>query len=202
MSGGNGEQLVVLCDVDQVVADMFPEWFRRHNNTWDTDISVDDMTDWDATELVEEDLRDQFFEVLTDSTLYQCVKPVDNAGWGVRELRRIGYKVVFVTASNDILAGQKMRWLKKHGFLLKGYPPGREFSDVYIGADKSLLHGHVMIDDAPHNLMTSRAGTRILFDAPWNRSASVREDGRRLGWYRAHGWKAVVDIITREQHAQ
>lgn len=140
---------VVLCDVDEVVAALLPEWVRRYNDAYDDELQLAAITDWSLQRFVKPECGDKIYDFLNAPDLYEDVDPVPGALYGVNELRRRGYRVVFVTSATKGHAGQKLQWLQDQGFL----PAGRQTDpDYWEGSEKWMLRGDLIIDDRPHTL--------------------------------------------------
>ena len=176
---------IVLVDVDGVVADLHTEWCRRISNTHHLAFTPEMVTSWDMERLVPEHVGERVFDHLWEDDLYDHVQPIPGARQGTERLRELGYRVVYLTSSNDVTAGQKMRWLKRHDFLVQ--PEPHEYADVITAHDKSLVPGFALIDDGAHNLSHAPVRRRLLFDQPHNRSVS--------GYERVSSWAEVTETL-------
>lgn len=172
----------ILCDVDEVVADLHTEWLRRYNAKYDDNLTPADITDWDISKIVKPECGRKVFNFLRMPNLYRHVQPVEGAKEGVAQLRAEGYRVVFVTSCVIGSMDQKVRWLLGHGFVRSPHSP----RDLVITRDKALVRGDVLIDDGPHNV-AAFPGHAILVDRPYNRST-------RAG-FRAEGWTEIVKLV-------
>lgn len=152
---------IVLLDVDQVVADLHTEWLRRYNMDWDDDLKSEDIVAWDVANFVKPECGKRIYSYLRDADLYDNVKPMPGAEVAVAILKSAGFRVVFVTAANDVAAGAKMRWLVKHRL-------ASSYDEIVVATDKSLIHGDFFVDDYYENLRTSRVPVRLLLSAPYN----------------------------------
>lgn len=158
--------LIVFVDVDGVVADLGTEWVRRYNADYDDTLDYHNgITGWDMSAAVKPECGKKIFDYLHAADLYDGVQPIEHALAGVQSLRALGYRVVFATSTNVHQAGNKLRWLARHGFLELKY--GTISPDYVELHDKHLLRGFALIDDGPHNLAGFKGG-RILFHAGHN----------------------------------
>lgn len=173
----------ILCDVDEVIADLLGEWVRCYNEAYDDDLSLDSLTSWDMSEHVKTECGKDIYAFLADKWIYTRVSPIYGAMQGVRELRRLG-RVVFVTSSNPATMHGKVRWLEHYGFL----SDDPRHSDLIIAHDKSLIRGDVLIDDGPHNVKAF-PGDTILVDRPYNRDLTHP--------YRATSWEEIVELTAK-----
>lgn len=81
--------------------------------------------------------------------LYEDVPVIPGALEGVRAAREMGYRVFFATTTTENHAGAKSKWLVRHGFLPKQLVQ-TDYAEI---GDKTLLHGHVIIDDKPSTVI-------------------------------------------------
>lgn len=156
--------MIVCVDVDGPCADLLPAWLRLHEEMTGEYIHPADVDSWDLSKIA---MRGNIYDVLHRDDLYDWVEPVDGAVQAIEAMRQKGHDVLFVTSSNEVTAGQKNRWLVKHGFT--EYRSGGHLPDVIHCSRKSLIRGDMLIDDGVHNLR-GFGGQRILWDAPYNRS--------------------------------
>lgn len=174
--------LVILVDVDGVVADLCSEWLAMYNKDYDDSVTPHDITRWATHEFVKPECGDKIYNYLWLDELYDNVKPIAGSQEGVAQLRAMGHRVVFLTSG---IQPAKIRWLHRHGFLTAEM--WQQEKDVIIAHDKSLIRGDVLIDDGPHNFEGFN-GIRILFNQPWNQGARIP---------RVRGWRGVVKWFGR-----
>ena len=74
------------------------------------------------------------------------------------------------------------------------YFPFIGWDHVIVAADKAMIRGDIMIDDAPHNLIDGDYD-KILFTAQHNKNF-IESD---YGMFRADDWQQVYDIIRNLQ---
>lgn len=164
---------VIGVDVDGVCADLMPEWLRRYNRDFGDSLMPHDITEWNITRFVKPAAREKIFDYLHDADLYDQVEPIAGALEGVQQIRSDGSRVVFITSAVTGHAGQKLLWLRRHGFLSCRNPyPCR---DYFEGTDKALLNVHALIDDRLSTVKefwdTNR--TAFLFPSPATRNYRV-----------------------------
>jgi 5'(3')-deoxyribonucleotidase len=183
---------IVLCDLDGVVIDLMPGWLARYNRDFNDTLEVSQITDWDMKKFVKPEASQAIYNYLHSHELYDDAPPIPGALEGIAELRRLGYRVVFATASNMHMAGRKLRWLSEHGVLQLQY--GTTHPDYVELCDKSLLAGNgvAIIDDYSKNLRGFTKGEmQILFPAHHN----VRE-ARQTGIWYPDSWRGVVELLA------
>lgn len=149
---------VILCDVDDVVADLLGEWIRRYNHDWGDALTRDDFTDWDCTKFVKPECGARFYRYIDQADIYREVKPIEYAQAAIETLRSNGHRVVFVTAG---VHPGKYDWLRNYGFVDRP-------QDYVIAADKSLVTGAALIDDRLETAKHYTLGRAILFGRPHN----------------------------------
>jgi 5'(3')-deoxyribonucleotidase len=182
--------MVILCDVDGVVADLHAEWLQRYNERWGDNLKTEDVKGWGFHDYVKPECGKKVYDILHEEGLYLDVPDVVGAVEGVKALRKAGHRVVFVSSCVDGSVDQKVDWLRRHGLLDSKYVAGPDF---VAANDKALLKGDVLIDDAAHNLEGTEAYP-ILFDAHHNQEAN--------GYIRVESWDEIVRLIEEASKLQ
>ena len=190
---------VAVVDVDDVVADLVPEWVKLtyemlsiHYGIRATAPSLNDPNwdTWDLVNLIPREHHEALWHTLDHPALYDRVPLVPNALDGVRCLRDHGYRVVFATHATVGHAGRKLRYLQEHGFLAKHKYADMDYAEI---RDKSLVHATIRIDDKPANL-THTSGTRVLFLRHFRRD--LPRDGQDCGAdVVALGWEHIINLL-------
>jgi 5'-nucleotidase len=184
--------VLIACDVDEVVVDMYPAWLRKYNRDYQDTLTPADLTTFHLHEVVKKDCGHDIYGYLEDPDLYDTVEAIHGAVDGVAALRAQGHQVVFVSACTFNMVDQKVRCLQRLGFCA-GDGKGALPRDFIAMRDKSRVHADVLIDDAPHNLdawwRVHRRPT-IVFTQPHNRTFNAP-------WARrAHDWQAILGHIS------
>lgn len=172
--------MIIICDVDGVVADLHSEWLKRYNQRSGDRLTVNGLTTWHISEFVLPDWKQKIFDILREPDVYDNVFPINGALPAVQHLQS-KHRVVFTTSCVKGMADQKWEWLERNGFLPRRY----SHKDLVITADKSLILGDLIIDDSYQHCMDFE-GEAIVFDQPWNR--------KDIGLSRANGW---MDCVTQ-----
>lgn len=171
--------MIILCDIDGVIANLHLEWYRIHNENCkvcDRPLDVSDVTRWNTHEFVA--CGKDIYQYLWDDRLYDAVKPIAGTHMAIGMLRNRGHKVIFVTSG---LQPAKIAWLVNNGFIEQ--TNWRSSPDWIIANDKSVFQADLMIDDYYGNLDKFKGHT-LLFDAPWNRD--VTNHTRVRNWYETY----------------
>jgi uncharacterized HAD superfamily protein len=123
-----------------------------------------------------------------DKEIFWRGEVYDNALWGVSELYRSGFEIVFITARgyHGLVDQCKMAteyWLNSHGF---------PYHELIIDSDKTKYDLDILIDDAPeHFFLRSQAGLdTLIYDQSWNRD--LHDSPRAIGWIE------VVDFVKEK----
>ncbi len=180
-------QFTLACDVDQVVADLYPEWLRRYNLEYGDSLQPSDIKGWGIDTFVKPECGKSIFKYLQDKTLYDNVKPISGALECIQLLRENDIRVAFVTSSNSYMAGRKLHWLADHKFLTLFQ--GHSSYDFVECMDKSLIRADALIDDYWGNL-EKFVGEKILMNEHHNQEMLLRD-----GYYRAFGWPDAASHI-------
>ena len=150
----------ILIDYDDVLFPLIPNWVEALNNKHGTNVSPDDITDWNIAQFFPNLTHKQVFEPLGRSEFQHSRKPYPNSVEAVSNLIANGHEVKIVTATHYNNVKSKAECLLKHF-------PFLSWDDVIITSNKQSIKGDVLIDDAPHNLEGGDC-FKILVDAPHN----------------------------------
>lgn|SRR5512135_993687 len=136
--------MIVACDVDGVVADLFHSWLGHYNRDYNDTLTPEQITDWDVSKFVKPECGKKIYDYLHHGDLYDEVPPIEGALEGLERIREIGHRVVFVTTCVKQMTDPKWNWLERHGFLPKGK---HNQDDLIVAADKLLVDAQLLIDD-------------------------------------------------------
>lgn len=155
-----GSKLILL-DMDEVVVDLMPTVIQYYNAMYSSDITLEDITEWNLPEDMKAIFRIPDF--------FKNLPAVRNARRGMAQLIRNGYELRIVTDCMDNMSiqEQKLYWLRK----LKEQD-GLDIKATFT-SDKSTVQGNVLVDDAIHHLKnfkkTNINGLPICMEKPWNK---------------------------------
>lgn len=179
------KKLTILVDMDDTIENLCEVWVNYLNELYHTDVSLNDVKEWDMTKAFPTLSHSEIYAPLSDECLWKRVTPLPGAIENIKRLIDDGHKVVICTTAHPDTVG-----IKLNNVLFK-YFPYLTYDDVIITSKKQLIRGDVLVDDAPHNL---EGGDyfKILFTAPHNQSYNARENGM----FRAYDWKDVYHTIA------
>jgi 5'(3')-deoxyribonucleotidase len=163
--------------MDEVMADTLAEHLRRYNQTFDEEITADDLAGkgiWEVTPL---DHQQQLRAFLDAEDFFEVLEVLPGAQ---EVLRRLSCRFeVFIATQAMVVPnslGPKYRWLQRHFPFI---PPTHY---VFCG-DKRILRADYLIDDLPRNLQIF-SGEGLLFTAPHNLHVT--------GFKRVDNWAEVA----------
>lgn len=174
--------MIIAVDIDGTVADLAPSWYEIYNQDFDDDLTNEKVLSWD-THLYCKGGK-VIYQYLKDPSLYARVKPIEGALAGIRGLRLMGHRIIFVTSTVPEQAGRKYAWLLEHEFLRAKDGPLSDFVEAH---DKSLIRADLLIDDGVHNL-ESFIGYKVLYGQPHNATCKC--------FNRAEDWREVVRLVS------
>jgi 5'-nucleotidase len=170
---------IIATDIDDVCFDHISLWLERYNFSFEDNLLESDITDWDISLFVKPEAKHKIYDFLTPS-IYNNQAVVLGSLWGVRELRKNGYRVIFVTSNLFSMGGVKFNWLNENGF-------GVDKKDYIECGDKSLIDCNFLLDDN-YATCLSMDGRGVLYSKAWN----LKNDYE----YRVNGW---FDFIHKLQ---
>ena len=174
----------LVCDIDDTLLDLVTEWLRRFNRDFQDNIKKSNITGWDLGSFISNpNNRKYLYEYIEDPSIYDNIKPIKNALWGINKLRMFGYRIIFVTSATKGHFQRKLQWLQDYNFI-------DNRKNYFEAVDKSVFIGEYIIDDKFDNVVNFN-GKGILYSQPWN----LKENWNR----RCNNWKSVIDLISSEQ---
>jgi 5'-nucleotidase len=176
--------MIILVDMDGVLADLEAEFFARFQQTHGIDLSTkrtEFYMEHDWPEHVEE-----IHEIMSTPGLFYSLSLIVG-GLNALEWMARSHDVFICTApllENPTCVQDKVRWVEKY--------LGPEWTRrMIITKDKTLVHGDILIDDKI-NIQGVRIPTwhHVLFHAPYN--LDKEHAGERL-----HAWHQIEQLLER-----
>lgn len=168
---------IAIVDVDDTVLPLVEEVLRWYNLDTDEGILKSDIKDWNIGSFVKD--GNKLCGYFGNPNLYNNIKPVYMALWGITNLRKMGFRVVFATSCAKGSEGRKFKWLNDNKFNVKE-------EDYVELKDKSLLNGDLIIDDNYKNVMNFK-GFGILVSQDWNEKYEYP--------FRSHSWVETIKMV-------
>ena len=178
--------MTILVDCDDVLEQLVAAWVEYNNLHFGTDVSVDDVTDWDLSIAFPTLTEEQLFQAERDDALWYNVQPMPGASEALQKLIAEGHEIFLVTATRYETVKSKME-----NVVFK-YFPFIDWDHVIITTRKQMIKGDVLIDDGPHNMQGGEY-EKILFDARHNRNF----DESSVGAVRVHNWEEAYEQVLR-----
>jgi 5'(3')-deoxyribonucleotidase len=163
--------------MDEVMADTLAEYLRRYNQTFDEDVTPEDLAGIDLWKSAPVDRQQQLRAFLDAEDFFEVLDVMPGAQQVLKQLSA-HFEIYIATQAMVIpnSLGPKYRWLQRHFSFI---PPAHY---VFCG-DKSVLRADYLIDDQPRNLL-SFEGQGLLYTAPHNLAVT--------GFTRVNNWEEVA----------
>jgi 5'(3')-deoxyribonucleotidase len=185
------ERLIVGVDVDEVCAHLIPEWMRRYNLAYGDTVCPEDVKYWHMPDNVKPECGDAIYDFMREPDLYDNIVPIMGARAAVKEIRRMGHRVVFVTSCITGTADAKIRWLERWGFLQQNV---RTHKDFIAASDKALVNVDVLFDDNA-DTVANFPRHAVIVTQPHNR------DARLPGRLRISALSEAPEVIRKKLYA-
>lgn len=140
----------ILVDLDETVVNLLDPWLERYNNTYDDDLTRDEITSWDAHTFTKPECGTKFYNLIETPGFFRHLKPYPGAVEALHTLSA-RHDVYIATAGpgGDTGAQDKINWC--------GDYLGIDRRKVFIGHHKEMVKADVFIDDSPRNIKKYRA---------------------------------------------
>jgi 5'(3')-deoxyribonucleotidase len=163
--------------MDEVMADTLAEFLHRYNQTYDEDVTPEDVAGKGLWELAPPDRQQQIRDFLDAEDFFENLAVMPGSQEALRRLSA-RYEIFIATQAMSIpnSFGSKYRWLQRHF-------PFIPYAHYVFCGDKSILRAEYLIDDLPKNLLRFE-GQGLLYTAPHNLTAS--------GFTRVDNWEEVT----------
>ncbi|MFK8162596.1 MAG: 5'(3')-deoxyribonucleotidase [Lewinella sp.] len=174
----------IIIDMDEVMADNFPSFYRAAEERFGIVVGPEDHLGkkvYDLPGLAE--VRN----VLYEKGHFRHLPVIENAVEVIRELYE-HYEVYIVTTATEFRYSflDKYEWLEEHF-------PFIHHSRIVFCGDKSIVHGDFMIDDKAKNLSTF-TGVGLLFTSNPNLGEQR--------YHRVNNWLEVRDYFRQEREGR
>jgi len=191
---------VIVCDIDDVLFPFVEGMAEYHNVLKGTTLSAKDFISYDFSQVWGGTQAEA--DNIVDAFLHQDnleLKPVIGAQQALEELSHT-FKIVLVTARNDVFSRKTAIWLKAHfndlfeDIIFAGNPyDGRGYR--HKGDICKELGAVLIIDDHPKNILSAieQGVDGILFgEHAWTKEAHLENVKK------CKDWEAVVEYLVYE----
>jgi 5'-nucleotidase len=171
----------ICVDMDEVMADTLAEHLRRYNQTFDEEVTVDDLAGKGLWEIAPIDRQAQLRAFLDAEDFFEDLELMPGAQDILKQLS-LRFEIYIATQAMTVpnSLGPKYRWLQRH---FPFVPPTHY---VFCG-NKSILRADYLIDDLPRNLQRFE-GKGLLYTAPHNLTMT--------GYTRVNDWQEVAEFFA------
>jgi 5'(3')-deoxyribonucleotidase len=171
----------ICVDMDEVIADTLAEHLRRYNQTFDEDVTPEDLAGKGLWEIAPVDRQAQLRAFLDAEDFFENLDLMPGAQEVLKGLSS-RFEIFIATQAMVVpnSLGPKYRWLQRHFAFI---PPTHY---VFCGT-KSILRADFLIDDQPRNLQRFE-GKGLLYSAPHNLTV--------MGFTRVDNWQQVDEFFT------
>lgn len=170
---------IIAVDVGGVVLDLHKIWLQKYNKEYNDTLSEENILRWETHEFVKTDCGLKIYDYIKDPSIYKIVPPIKSSIEGIKFLKLLAYRIIYVTHSYLETSGAKYNRLLELGFL--------DRQDDYIECkDKSLIKSSYLIDDNAENIK-SFSGIGIIFTKPWNKNDNFP--------FRVDNWHGIIELF-------
>lgn len=171
----------ICVDMDEVMADTLAEHLRRYNQTFDEEVTTEDLAGKGLWEVAPIDRQAQLRAFLDAEDFFENLELMPGAQQVLKALSS-RFEIFIATQAMAVpnSLGPKYRWLQRHFAFI---PPTHY---VFCGT-KSILRAEFLIDDQPRNLQRFE-GHGLLYSAPHNLAVQ--------GFTRVDNWQQVADFFA------
>lgn len=174
-------------DIDGVTADFQGGWAKAYEVWYGKQIDPEALKSWDAC-FDETHFKDEadFWAWTDEANIWRNLDPIPGALGAIRELRKDGHDVVFITHRHENARMATQDWIRRHVVPMP---------ELHFTKHKWTVDRQVYIEDSPKGLLqlVERKPYVIRFQQPWNEGAPGLP---------ADGWAEVVDMIGRIERGE
>ena len=177
-------EMVILIDIDDTIEYLCRTWCKWLNLKYGTNVKYRNITNWDLSVFFPSLSRDQVYEPLHNANFWKIVPPMLDAIKYIKMLINEGNKVYLCTSTDY----RNIR--PKFEYVIQKYFPYISWNQVIVAANKQMIRGDILVDDAPHNLENGKY-YKILMSAPHNKNYNAEKNGM----IRVNSWREIYNTI-------
>lgn len=174
----------VILDMDDVTVKHTDTWIEVFADRTGIRLDKSNWDHWHLNKVLPSSITKQLFSISEEPGFFRHLPPKDGAVRGIKFLLEEGLDLILLTASPAYAYMDKYLWVKEN---LPFFPVD---DNLVLGARKDKMMGDFFVDDAPHNLLSSPADIKIVFDEPWNRHL--------VQFKRVYHWDGLIKLIISE----
>lgn len=176
------EKPIILIDQDDVLAELVIYVVNEFNKTYNTNYTIEDITCWQISKILGENVLD----ILFNPDIFRKLEPVPYSKVCLELLVESDlFNLQLVSAAKPDVCYNKFLWMQQE------FPFFDSFN-LNFSSNKYLFNGHVLLDDAPHNLECFKNGEAIVFDRPYNQ---IENNPQLAGLKRIFNWIEFTNYI-------
>lgn len=183
-------RLTILVDMDDTIEYLLFSWVDCLNKRYGLSVKYGDIHEWDMRTSFPTLTAEQVYAPLVEDDFWMTVKPIPDAEMVLKWAIEQGHSIYIVTASY-----YKSIKAKMENVLFRHFP-FLSWENVIITHNKQMIHGDILIDDAPHNLENGDY-IKLLMTANHNRSYNASANGM----VRVNDWLDVQSCIVAVAYA-
>jgi len=171
----------ICVDMDEVMADTLAEYLHRYNQTFEEDVTPEDLAGKGLWEITPQGRQQQLRAFLDAEDFFENLAVMPGSQDVLLQLSS-RFEIFIATQAMAIpnSLGSKYRWLQRNF-------PFIPFAHYVFCGDKSILRADYLIDDLPKNLLRFQ-GQGLLYTAPHNLAAT--------GFLRVENWQQVAEYFA------
>jgi len=176
--------MVILIDMDNVVADLMTKWLGTYNAEYNDNLVAEDIVSWNIETFAKKCSPNEFHNIITRAEFFADLAVFEHAIEVTARLQEAGHELYFVTATpydNPTGGYDKYNWVEKNF-------PHIGKTHVIQAHHKHMIRGDVLFDDGPINLKNF-PNIKIAMDFPYNRNIPVN--------YRVNNWLEFENCIKQ-----
>ena len=156
IKGGN---LRIIPDMDDTMNLSVNRIIELFNQEYQFNYNLEHFYDWNLAYCINDTNVHKYY---SKEGFFRDLKPIKDAIEIVTKLIEEEHHIVIASSvKTDEGKRGKREWLKDYF--------GDKIEEIHLTTGKSYIEGDIIIDDGLHNLDTSKATHKWLFDRPWNR---------------------------------
>jgi 5'(3')-deoxyribonucleotidase len=156
------KKLTILQDMDSITVDLMGPWCASFNRKFkkkgDAKLTVEKITNWDMHTLVPETFA--IYKIIERRGFFRKLPALPGAIESTQKLLDAGHEVFLLSAASGEALTDKSKWVMKYMPFMKN----RMFLS-HAKTPKDGIHGDVLIDDGPHNILGFRKANPNAFIA-------------------------------------